>query len=241
MQIAKPSFLETKIEDKFFVLKTKNEFDKKKFLKKEIDLSFIQFHFAIEGNAIFSFNNGAYKMDVSSGKYIVLYNPKKNLPVNAEISPKSYVLSILISIKKFHKLFSEDSNNIQFLKDENINQKYYYENKISNKIFLVLNELKRFDLGSSTKNLYIKAKIYELFSHLYNRNIDQNIEQCPFLTNEENFKKIQKAKNIVISNMTNPPSLVDLSNEINLSLKKLKEGFKKIYGNNSFRKYNKPW
>ena len=104
MQIAKPSFLETKIEDKFFVLKTKNEFDKKKFLKKEIDLSFIQFHFVIEGNAIFSFNNGAYKMDVSSGKYIVLYNPKKNLPVNAEISPKSYVLSILISIKKFQRM-----------------------------------------------------------------------------------------------------------------------------------------
>ena len=112
----------------------------------------------------------------------------------------------------------------------NINQKYYYENKISNKIFLVLNELKRFDFNSSTKNLFIKAKVYELFSHLYNRNIDQNIEQCPFLTNEENFKKIQQAKNIVITNMTNPPTLNNLSVEINLSLKKLKEGFKKIYG-----------
>ena len=140
MQFTKPSFLETKIEDKFFVLKSKNDKDKNKFLKKEIDFNFIQFHFAIEGNATFSFNNGAYKMDVSNGKYIVLYNPKKNLPVDALIHPKSYVLSVLISIKKFHKLFSEDSNNIQFLKDENINQKYYYENKISNKIFLVLNE-----------------------------------------------------------------------------------------------------
>lgn len=230
MHFTKPSFLETKIEEKFFVLKSKNDKDKNKFLKKEIDLNFIQFHFVIEGNTTFSFNNGAYKMDVSSGNYIVLYNPKKNLPVNALISAKSYVLSVLISIKKFHKLFSEDSDNIQFLKDENINQKYYYKNKISNKIFLVLNELKRFDFGSSTKNLFIKAKIYELFSHLYNRNIDQNVEQCPFLTNEENFKKIQKAKNLVISNMANPPSLAELSNDIDLSLKKLKEGFKKIYG-----------
>ena len=144
MHFTKPSFLETKIEDKFFVLKSKNEKDKNKLLKKEIDLNFIQFHFVIEGNATFSFNNGSYKMDVPNGKYIVLYNPKKNLPVDALIHPKSYVLSVLISIKKFHKLFSEDSNNIQFLKDENINQKYYYENKISNKIFLVLNELKRF-------------------------------------------------------------------------------------------------
>tara|TARA_B100000902_G_C26787941_1_gene658352 strand:+ start:22 stop:621 length:600 start_codon:yes stop_codon:yes gene_type:complete len=139
-------------------------------------------------------------------------------------------MSVLISIKKFHKLFSEDSNNIQFLKEEKNKQKYYYENKISNKIFLVLNELKRLNLNSSTKNLFIKAKIYELFSHLYNRNIDQNIEQCPFLNNEENFKKIQKAKNIIINNMTKPPTLIELSNEINLSLKKLKEGFKKIYG-----------
>tara|TARA_B100001564_G_scaffold45367_1_gene32566 strand:- start:6 stop:878 length:873 start_codon:yes stop_codon:yes gene_type:complete len=230
MQINTSSFLETKIEDKFYVLKSENDGKKNKNLKKEIDTSFIQFHFVSEGQAIYSFNNGAYKMSVNKGKYIVLYNPIKNLPLNAVISPKSNVLSVLISIKKFHKLFSEDSNNIQFLKDENANQKYYYENKISNPIFLVLNELKRFDINSSTKNLFLKAKIYELFSHLYNRNRDLNIEQCPFLTNEENFKKIKKAKDIIIENMTNPPSLVELSEEINLSLKKLKEGFKKIYG-----------
>ena len=230
MQISTYSFLETKIEEKFYVLKSENDGKKNKNLKKEIDTSFIQFHFVSEGQAIFSFNNGAYKMSVNKGKYIVLYNPVKNLPLNAVISPKSNVLSVLISIKKFHKLFSEDSNNIQFLKDENANQKYYYENKISNPIFLVLNELKRFDINSSTKNLFLKAKIYELFSHLYNRNRDLNIEQCPFLTNEENFKKIKKAKDIIIENMTNPPSLVELSEEINLSLKKLKEGFKKIYG-----------
>ena len=230
MQINTSSFLETKIEDKFYVLKSENDGKKNKNLKKEIDTSFIQFHFVSEGQAIFSFNNGAYKMSVNKGKYIVLYNPIKNLPLNAVVSPKSNVLSVLISIKKFHKLFSEDSNNIQFLKDENVNQKYYFENKISNPIFLVLNELKRFDINSSTKNLFLKAKIYELFSHLYNRNRDLNIEQCPFLTNEENFKKIKKAKDIIIENMTNPPSLVELSEEINLSLKKLKEGFKKIYG-----------
>ena len=230
MQINTSSILETKIEDKFYVLKSENDGKKNRNLKKEIDTSFIQFHFVSEGQAIFSFNNGAYKMSVNKGKYIVLYNPIKNLPLNAVISPKSNVLSVLISIKKFHKLFSEDSNNIQFLKDENANQKYYYENKISNPIFLVLNELKRFDINSSTKNLFLKAKIYELFSHLYNRNRDLNIEQCPFLTKEENFKKIKKAKDIIIKNMTDPPSLVELSEEINLSLKKLKEGFKKIYG-----------
>ncbi|MAP99249.1 MAG: AraC family transcriptional regulator [Flavobacteriaceae bacterium] len=220
----------TEIESGFNILKSVNEGSKKSYVKKEIDASYIQFHFVTSGKATFIFNNDAYKMEVENGKYIVLYNPMKSLPINAVISEKSCLISILISIKKFHKLFSEDSNNIQFLKDENINQKYYYENKISNPIFLVLNEIKRFDENSSTKNLFLKAKIYELFSHLYNRNRDLNIEQCPFLTNEENFKKIKRAKDIIIKNMTDPPSLVELSEEINLSLKKLKEGFKKIYG-----------
>ena len=218
------------IEGGFNILNNINEGNKKSHLKKEIDASYIQFHFMLEGKSTFIFNDGAYKMTVENGKYIVLYNPIKNLPINAVISEKSSLISILISIKRFHKLFSEDSNNIQFLKDENVNQKYYFENKISNPIFLVLNEIKRFDIKSSTKNLFLKAKVYELFSHLYNRNRDLNIEQCPFLTNEENFKKIKKAKDIIIENMTNPPSLVELSEEINLSLKKLKEGFKKIYG-----------
>ena len=235
MRLMNKSCLETKIEDKFFVLKSENDSERSYSLNKELDTTFIQFHFVLEGEASFSFNNGTYKMNVLKGKYIVLYNPKKSLPVNATLSPKSHTLSVLISIKKFHKLFSEDNNNIQFLKDENINQKYYYENEISNPIFLVLNELKRYDINSSTKNLFNKAKIYELFSHLYNRNRDLNIEQCPFLTNEENFKKIKKAKDIIISNMTNPPTLIDLSKEINLSLKKLKEGFKKIYGKPVFQ------
>ena len=220
----------TEVENGFYILNTTNESNKKSYLKKEIDASYIQFHFMIEGKSTFIFNDGVYKMNVENGKYIVLYNPIKNLPINAVVNEKSSLISILISINKFHKLFSEDSNNIQFLKDENVNQKYYFENKISNPIFLVLNEIKRFDIKSSTKNLFLKAKVYELFSHLYNRNRDLNIEQCPFLTNEENFKKIKKAKEIIITNMTNPPSLVELSEEINLSLKKLKEGFKKIYG-----------
>jgi AraC-like DNA-binding protein len=218
------------IESGFNILNTINQGNKKSFLKREINTSSIQFHFILEGKSTFVFNDGAYKMTVENGKYIVLYNPLKNLPINAVVSENTSLISILISIKKFHKLFSEDSDNIQFLKDENINQKYYNENKISNKISLVLNEIKRFDIKSSTKNLFLKAKVYELFSHLYNINTDLNIEQCPFLTNEENFKKIKKAKDVIIENMTNPPTLVELSKEINLSLKKLKEGFKKIYG-----------
>lgn len=46
---------------------------------------------------------------------------------------------------------------------------------------------------------------------------------------EQNVLKIKRAKEIIISRMAEPPSLQELASEIDLSLKKLKEGFKQIY------------
>ena len=56
------------------------------------------------------------------------------------------------------------------------------------------------------------------------------MEQCPFLVDESNVVKIRQAKDIIISRLTEPPTLKALAIEIDLSLKKLKEGFKQIYG-----------
>jgi AraC-like DNA-binding protein len=42
--------------------------------------------------------------------------------------------------------------------------------------------------------------------------------------------KIKKAKEIILANMAEPPGLEELSEQVGLSLKKLKIGFKQIYG-----------
>jgi AraC-like DNA-binding protein len=78
--------------------------------------------------------------------------------------------------------------------------------------------------------LYYKGKGYELLSLFFNRSEDPNAEHCPFLIDEENVLKIKKAKEIIIANMAEPPSLEELAEQVNLSLKKLKMGFKQIYG-----------
>jgi len=76
--------------------------------------------------------------------------------------------------------------------------------------------------------------VYELISLYFNKSTDVDIEQCPFLVDEDNVRRIRQAKEIMISRMAEPPSLTELSEEIGLSLKKLKEGFKHIYGDSVF-------
>ena len=77
----------------------------------------------------------------------------------------------------------------------------------------------------------LKVQVHSLY---FNKSDDADVEQCPFLVDEDNVRRIRKAKEIVISRMAEPPTLTELSEEIGLSLKKLKEGFKQIYGDSVF-------
>ncbi|WP_418636724.1 helix-turn-helix transcriptional regulator [Winogradskyella sp.] len=232
--IAKGTFEETRIEDGFFVLTHKNENDTVEILEREIDSSYIQFHFCTKGTAAFMFNQGNYTLNIDEETSLLLYNPQRDLPIHLELKPHSWLVSLVISIKKFHGLFSEDANYVTFLTDDNKGKKYYKDGKISPSMAVVLNQLISFNLNNSIKSLYFKGKAYELISLFFNRSEDADIEQCPFLVDEVNVAKLKKAKDIIIANMAEPPTLQELADDIDLSLKKLKEGFKQIYGDSVF-------
>ncbi|MDT0675299.1 AraC family transcriptional regulator [Autumnicola musiva] len=225
---------EIKVEEGFFVLKFQNDTKETQQFVREIDSSFIQFHFSIKGHGKFMFNNSNYELPLVEENSLLLYNPQRNLPLNLSLAADSWLISLVISIKKFHSLFSQEADYITFLSAENRDKKYYKDLPVSPSMAIVLNQLMNFNLTPSIKNLYFKGKAFELLSLYFNRTEDPDVEQCPFLSDEENILKIRKAKDIVISRMAEPPSLQDLADEINLSLKKLKEGFKQIYGDSVY-------
>ncbi|WP_052172474.1 helix-turn-helix transcriptional regulator [Psychroserpens jangbogonensis] len=232
--IARGSFEETKLDDGFFVLTYQNDTNEVQIAEREIDSSFIQFHFCVKGSSEFIFNNGAYRLKIEEENSLLLYNPQRDLPIHLEVHSKSWLVSVLVSIKKFHGLFSQEADYITFLSDDNKDKKYYKDGKISPSMAISLNQIINYNLNSSIKNLYFKGKGLELLSLYFNRSEDADIEQCPFLVDETNVIKIRKAKDIIISRMSEPPTLHALSEEIGLSLKKLKEGFKQIYGDSVF-------
>jgi AraC-like DNA-binding protein len=221
---------EIKIEDGFYVLRFENNSDETSHFEREVDVDLIQFHFGVKGRAKFIFNQGRYALDLREEVSLFLYNPQKELPVHLEIAPHSWVISVLISIKKFHGFFSEQADHIPFLSSENTDKKYYKDDKINPSMAIVLSQLFHFNLHQSIKKLYFKGKVYELLSLYFNRTEDPNAEQCPFLIDEENVIKIRKAKDIVIANMAEPPGLEELADQVGISLKKLKMGFRQIYG-----------
>ena len=228
--VGESTFEEIVLEKGFYVLHFQNESKEIQNFEREISSTFIQIHFCFRGNSKFLFNNGSYSFDVTDNRSILLYNPQRTLPINLEIQPKTTLVSLLISIEKFHALFSKESGYIPFLSDENSNKKYYDDTEIKPSVSLVLQQIINSNSNSSIRDLYVKGKVYELLSLHFQKEENTDGEYCPFLVDEQNVLKIRKAKEIIISRMAEPPSLQELAAEIGLNLKKLKEGFKQIYG-----------
>lgn len=232
--VAQGSYTEVLIEDGFYVLKLQNDHSKIQRVAREIDSSFIQFHFCLKGNAKFIFNESKYALEVSEENSLLLYNTQVDLPMNLEMAPNSWIVSVVMTIGKFHSLFSKEADYIPFLSAENKEKKYYAQEAVSPAIAVVLSQIMNYNLHPSIKELYIMGKVYELISLYFNKSTDADLEQCPFLVDEDNVKRIRQAKEIMISHMAEPPSLAELAKEVGLSLKKLKEGFKQIYGDSVY-------
>lgn len=203
-------------------------------LNHSTDRKHLQIHFCLKGQMRFIYNDNRYSLDLMQDQSLLLYNPQTDLPIQAVLAPGTEFLSFIISIRTFHALFTADANYISFLSPENRDRKYYHQDVINPAMAVILTQLWNLHIHPSVQNLYCRGKAYELLSLLFNRNTDAAGEQCPFLVDGDNLRRIRRAKDIVIERMAEPPSLPALADEIGLSLKKLKEGFRQVYGDSVY-------
>ncbi len=227
---AKSAFETYQIDDDFVLLIAQNETEEGQNYYKSVAANMIQFHFCLKGQANYRFNEGRYSRNLAEDSALFLFNPQQELPIDLAVDPYSWTVSLLVPIRKFHALFSGDTSYIDFLKDDQIDKKYYKELALSPAMTVVLSQILNLKLHHSVRSIYLKGKILELIGLFFNPQDEVNVEQCPFLVDEENVRKLKKAKEIMTTNMANPPSLKELSEEIGLGLKKLKQGFKEVYG-----------
>ena len=232
--IAKGTTESYTVDEGIILLKQSNDTDVELNYNYNISKDYIQFHFCLKGFSKFLFNKGSYVFNVKNENSILLYNPDKELPIDLLLDSKSQVLSILISIKKFHGLFSNEADQISFLNNDNIGNKLYKEKNIGPMIAIILNQMYQQSMDLTMYKLYLRGKVFELMSLYFSKDKEMDIEQCPFLADDNNIKKIKLAKEIIISRMIEPPTLIELSKEVDISLKKLKQGFKQVYGSSVF-------
>ncbi|MAO46639.1 MAG: AraC family transcriptional regulator [Crocinitomicaceae bacterium] len=220
--------------DKGLILLNVNQLESHtNFIWDELTQEYIQFHFGLKGTTKVHFNQKQYTIDLQEEQSLLIYNPNQKLPLDMDVQKDSSVISLFVKIELFHSFFSEVADHIPFLNEEHRNKKYYDQSPITPETILVLNQINKLKFQDHLQQLYLKGKAYELISVYFNQSAEA-AKSCPFLMDDEYLSKIKQVKDIVVENMINPPTLTELSEDVGLNLKKLKQGFKQVYGSSVF-------
>lgn len=197
---------------------------------KGIDKRYIQFYFCTKGSLTFNFNNGIYKINLTEGRSFLFYYPSLDLPLSLNIHADSKVCIVVLSIEKLYQLFAEHGIQDNFI--SNINLKQFYQEKISTpQIQLALNQIEENNMAPQFERLYLIGKMYELFTLYFSSPTMEETEQNPFISNVVQAKKIKEIRNMLLENLTNPPSIKEIVQRYSISEYLLKDGFKKLYNN----------
>ncbi|MGV6846639.1 MAG: helix-turn-helix domain-containing protein [Lutibacter sp.] len=160
----------------------------------------------------------------------IAYFNESNMNLLLSLSKQSELFILLISLEYFHSLFTQNGDFFINFSNLSSNKPIIEHSDISTSIAIILQQIVSKNMDSKLKPIYIKGKIYELLSIFFENDTLNESESCPYIANEDTLLKLKKVKEIVLNNMNNPPSLIELSKMVGLNIKKLKSDFKEIYG-----------
>lgn len=111
----------------------------------------------------------------------------------------------------------------------------YHASKTTPAMQSVLNQLIHCPYQGATRQLYLEGKILELLALQLNQLMGDRPH--PFQTGSfcrSDLDQIHLAKDVLIQNFDHPPSLLELARQVNLNERKLKQGFRQVFGTTVF-------
>ena len=214
----------------FTLINIHNESEETTFHKFVLEDNYIQIYFSLKKKVSVAFNMEHCSIQLTPEDSGLVYFKDDSINILTTIPPKGHLLGLLIPVPYFHSLFANEEDSFFNFDSIKGGRPIIEEKIISISLKIVLNQIIAKKLHGALQNIYMKGKIYELLSLYFNISEETESDQCPFMANEETVSQIKMAKDIIIENMANPPSLEELSKQVGLNIKKLKIGFKEFYG-----------
>jgi len=221
-------FKEINIDERLLIIKSENFSDGNIKLNTKRKGLYVQFHFNLNKNIWFSIIKGTHKLPLATNESLFFFNPRNIIPIDAVLEPKSKMLSILLSLEAIHRLLENFALDFSFFSPHNTKKKLYSKRPVTANELIVINQIFNRDVKSQIDIIYLKAKILELFTYYFEPPVQQ--KEVHSIPDERSVEKIKKAKQILIDNINNPPSVEELADRVLLPVNVLKKGFKELYG-----------
>ncbi len=228
--IDKSTHLQFKEENTFKVYYFNNLSSENELFKHSLSDNYIQIYFCCSHECNVAFNMEHCSIHLKEGNSSMVYFKDEKMNILFNLPPNSELFAILISIEYFHSLFSIEGNFLFNFNSFKIGKPIIEPKETATPIKIILTQLLTKQTNETLRPIFIKGKVFELLSYYFSSHTETETEHCPYIANEETVTKIKHAKQIIIEEMNNPPSLTVLAKQVGLNIKKLKTDFKEFYG-----------
>jgi len=102
---------------------------------------------------------------------------------------------------------------------------------------MVIEQILNCSYRFSLKRLYLEGKVMELIALRLMQLLDESrtkIQRISVPLSHRDVDRIHEAKEILLAEISDPPSIQELAGRIGINTKKLKYGFRQIYGSTVF-------
>jgi AraC-like DNA-binding protein len=111
---------------------------------------------------------------------------------------------------------------------------YWQVSRTTPQMQTILQEILNCPYQDLTKQLYLEAKVFELLALRLEDLQDSLPLDATITLKPTQIDSIYQARDILIHNFTNPPTLIGLARQVNLNDCTLKKGFQQIFGTTVF-------
>ncbi|MBI1307957.1 MAG: helix-turn-helix domain-containing protein [Bacteroidetes bacterium] len=193
-----------------------------------LDSKHVHFIFSQRDSSVCAFSPH-YQRSLPAGEYFTIYDQEKDL--SAEVtSENGHILYLRMAPSVIHDLLISGDPHMLPNRFEGFGVREYSVKPIGFEADQVIDAFFQKTYSTSLVNVYLKGKVLELISHIFDVPPDHLYEACPFLKEKDNVERIKQARTLLIEKMDDPPSLKELAREIGMNEYNLKIGFKNVYG-----------
>lgn len=197
-------------------------------------LPYLEFIYIMSGDVHLSLQNGPQNWCgnyISEGVRALAYNTEVSGIVRINSTTPIREMHLYITPQKLTQLLGHGSGYlVQTIIDSTRlgNRKGSSLGIINPLVSSIIHQILTRDGKSPVDSLFLKSKILELLAREVELLTQKKCKET--LLQPDDIVKLEKAKSIMAEQMTTPPSIAELSRNVGLNEKKIKQGFKELFG-----------
>ncbi|MFK7981985.1 MAG: hypothetical protein AB8G86_18545, partial [Saprospiraceae bacterium] len=196
----------------------------------------LQFNFNMKGNIKHFFNRKSIQYQLNPLQGTITAHPAGSsqtfqLPHNTDI----LFNSLLIDRKKYSRkikciLDQMPASLADIFTDTDAKESFFYQSNYSLSVAGCIKKITQDKNEGLVRSTFLEGKVLELFSKQVKQYQDDlNSPGRQVMLRKFDLEKIKMAKDLLVKDLVNPPTIEELAKQVGINRQKLKMGFKKVY------------